>query len=217
MKGESMAIDLPGFGAKRGSPMTSIDDAADLVAAEAASRGVYGAAIAGVSMGGYVALALARRHPGLVRALVLLDTRADADTDEIRARRASQVEMIERGHLAAFADLMLSGLVGATTHDTQPELVASIRAHILSTPAASITAALRALASRRDQSDLLPTLSIPTTVVVGAEDSLTPPPLSERMAAAIPGARLVVIPRAGHLAFMEQPASVAPYLESTHF
>ncbi len=217
MRGESIAIDLPGFGANRGSLMTTIDDAADIVAAEAASRGIYEAAIAGVSMGGYVALALARRHPRLVRELVLLDTRADADTDEIRARRAAQIEMIERGHLTAFADLMLSGLVGATTRNEQPDLVAAIRARILATPAASIITALRALASRRDQSDLLPTLTIPTTVVVGEEDTLTPPALSEQMVSTLPNARLARIRRAGHVAFMEQPASVAPYLESMHF
>lgn len=168
--------------------------------------GIASAVVVGLSMGGYAALALVRRHPDRIRALVLADTRAGADSPEAKATRAAQAEKVRREGAAAIADAVLPKLLGATSHKERPDLVARVRRIIESNAPRGIADALAGLAARADSTPTLREIRVPTLVVVGEEDTITPPPEAEALQHGIAGSRLAVIPRAGHLANMENAA-----------
>lgn len=169
--------------------------------------------LGGLSMGGYAAFAFLRRYPARVRALILADTRAGADTEEGRQARLENAALAERAGSAAIAERLLPKLLGASTHASNPQLVAAVREMILSTSPAGIARALRGMAARPDSTPLLAAIQVPTLVLVGEEDVLTPPAEAQAMAGAIPGAKLERIPAAGHLSNLEQPARFTPALE----
>lgn len=209
-----IAPSMRGFGGSEGA-VTSVDEMADDVAAVLDTRGVAAPVVlGGLSMGGYVALAFARRHAKRLRALVLADTRAEPDTDEARANRDKGIERIEQGDLAGFIDGMMDKLVGSTTRKTRPSVVARVRAQALAAPPASVIAALRALRDRPDARPALADIAVPTLVVVGEEDGLTPPASSAALTGAIRGATLTTIPRAGHLSNFEDPEAFRAALET---
>jgi len=161
--------------------------------------------LGGLSMGGYVAFAFYRCWPERVSALILADTRASADTEEGRKARYETAEVAEREGSAAIAERMLPKLLAPATHERKPEIVAAVREMILEASPAGIAAALRGMAARASAFDLLPQIKVPTLILVGEQDVLTPPADSEAMAKAIPGSTLVKIPEAGHLSNLEQP------------
>jgi pimeloyl-ACP methyl ester carboxylesterase len=154
-----------------------------------------------------VALALYRNVPELCRALILANTRAEADSAEARDKRLRLIALAEDGGAGAIADTMLPGLLGATTRATQPALVERVRTLATANQAAALQAALRAMMTRRDSTSLLAEIKVPTLVVAGEEDTLVTHDTVARMAAAIPGALLAAIPRAGHLSNLEAPAA----------
>ncbi len=166
------------------------------------------AVVHGCSMGGYAAFAFARRHPGRLAGLVLQDTRAGADTPEGRANRATLAAKVLAEGSTVAVEAFLPKLVGETSHRERPALVAAVKERILSASPRGIANALHGLAARADSRAVLSKIDVPTLVLVGEEDVLTPPDESRAMAAAIPGARLEVIPRAGHLANLESPDAV---------
>jgi 3-oxoadipate enol-lactonase len=139
---------------------------------------------------------------------VLQDTRAGADTEEGKAGRAALAAKVLAEGSAAAASAFLPKLLGETTHRERAALVASLRERILASSPQAIADALHGLAARADSRPMLAEVGVPTLVLVGAEDVLTPPAESEAMAAAIAGARLEVVPRAGHLANLERPDAV---------
>jgi len=161
------------------------------------------AVVAGLSMGGYVALAVARRAPMRLAGLVLADTRATADTPEAREARDRMLVILERDGPDGVAREMLPKLTGVTSQRDLPDLHDAIRQIIRSNTPAGLAAAIRAMKDRPDSTALLPTLSCPTTIVCGTEDVITPPAESEGMQRMIPGARLIVLPDAGHLSNLE--------------
>ncbi len=161
--------------------------------------------LGGLSMGGYVAFAFYRRWPERVAALILADTRASADTEEGRKARLETAGVAEREGSGAIAERMLPKLLAPATHEHQSEIVAAVRSMILEATPAGIASALRGMAARASAFDLLPQIDVPTLIVVGEQDVLTPPADSEAMAKAIPGSTLVKIPEAGHLSNLEQP------------
>jgi pimeloyl-ACP methyl ester carboxylesterase len=163
------------------------------------------AVIGGLSMGGYVALALYRLAPERFSGLVLADTRADADASDVRANRQRLIALAHSSGASAIAGDMLPKLLGATSLVRQPALADQVRGLISVQQPSAIQAALGAMMERPDSTALLPTIAVPTLVVVGEEDVLTPPPLSESMATAIPHAQLERVAEAGHLSNMEQP------------
>ncbi len=163
--------------------------------------------LGGLSMGGYASFAFYRRYPERVAALILADTRASADTEEGLRGREELAAVAEKEGAAGVAEQMLPKLLGASTRSNQPHVVSAVREMILTTCPAGIVRALRGMAARPASFDLLPKIQCPTLVVVGAEDTLTPPADSEALAKAIPRARLEVIPAAGHLSNLEQPAA----------
>ncbi len=167
--------------------------------------GIVTAVVGGCSMGGYAAFAFARRHPQRLAGIYLQDTKAPPDTDEARAnRKALAARVLAEGAVAA-AEAMLPRLVGETTHRERPDVVARVREDVLAAPPAAIAAALGGLGAREDSRPTLEAIRVPALVVVGEEDVLTPPAEAETIAAGIRGARLVRVPRAGHLANLEAP------------
>jgi YbgC/YbaW family acyl-CoA thioester hydrolase len=168
--------------------------------------GVDEVVLCGLSMGGYVAFEFLRQWRSRVRGLVLMDTRAEADTPEVRRTRdAAAATARERG-AAAIADAMLPKVLAAATLGRRPDTAERLRALMAATPVSGIVGALTAMRDREGSEALLKTLAdVPTLVVVGEADSLTPPAQARAMADAIPGARFALIPGAGHLPPVEQP------------
>jgi pimeloyl-ACP methyl ester carboxylesterase len=162
--------------------------------------------LCGLSMGGYIAFEFLRNWRSRVRGLVLMDTRAEADTPEgRRARDAAAGTARERG-AAAVAESLLPKMLAGSTIDRRPDVVERVRVLMAATPVAGMVGALAAMRDREGSESLLPTLAgLPTLVVVGEADSLTPPDQARVLAQAIPGARLEIIPHAGHLPPVEQP------------
>jgi pimeloyl-ACP methyl ester carboxylesterase len=207
-------MDARGFGgsAPTDGPLT-MDGIADDGARLLDLLGLDTAVVGGCSMGGYAALAFARRHPGRLAGLYLQDTKAPPDTDEGRAsRKALAARVLAEGSSVA-ADALLPKLVGETTHRERPDVVALVRGSILGARPEAIAAALAGLGAREDSRPTLGAIRVPTLVLVGEEDSLTPPAEAEAMTSAIAGARLVRLPGAGHLANLEAPGAVSAALE----
>ncbi len=164
------------------------------------------AIICGLSMGGYVALALHRKYASRVRALLLCDTRANADTPAGAADRIALIERVHATGPAAVADTMLPKLVAPNAVDQQPHVVERIRQMMLGTAPATLVAALRALATRPDATAHLPHIAVPTLALAGEHDAITPVDVMHTMADAIPHCRRAIIPGAGHMSPMERPA-----------
>jgi pimeloyl-ACP methyl ester carboxylesterase len=165
--------------------------------------------LGGLSMGGYVALSLVARYPQRVRALMLLDTRAGADTPEAaQNREATARAVLDAGSASTVVAAMVPKLFCKKTLQERPERVESLRAVMERTTARGTAGALRGMAIRPDRRSDLARISVPTLVVVGQDDAITPPAEAEAMAGAIRKARLEVIPDAGHLAPYENYAAV---------
>lgn len=169
--------------------------------------------LCGLSMGGYVALECLRTWPGRVAGLALMDTRAEADSAEARAGRDAMIAAVRERGPVAVADVMLPKLVGATTAARAPKVVDHARRMIMGTSVPGIIGALSAMRERSDNRPVLAALRVPVLILVGAEDVITPPSASEAMAGVAPQAELVVVPEAGHLAPLEQPALVTGALQ----
>jgi pimeloyl-ACP methyl ester carboxylesterase len=212
-----LAPALLGLGESRLGPEAapSMDDYADDVLAWMDETGISRAVVAGLSMGGYVAFAMWRRAPQRVAALVLLDTKAEADGEEARRGRVATRETIAARGMEAVVDGMLEKVLGSTTRRSRPDVVAQVRRMILETDPRGAMAALDALRGRPDSSGTLAGIDVPVTVLVGEEDALTPPDVARDMAARIPGARLVAVPRAGHVTSLEAPDEVTEALRRT--
>jgi 3-oxoadipate enol-lactonase len=199
--------DLRGFGNSPKSGPFTMDRFADDVAALLDALQIEQAVVAGLSMGGYVALALWRRHRKLVRALVLADTRAGADAPDGIQKRTELIGLARSKGVEAVVDKQLAGLIGKSTREKQPELVERIRSIMIRSSVEGIVGGIEAMRDRPDSTPMLAGIDVPTLVVVGDEDVVTPPKEARAMHEGIPGSRLEVIPGAGHLSNMERPAA----------
>jgi pimeloyl-ACP methyl ester carboxylesterase len=203
-----LAPDLRGFAGSADTDATPtverwVDDVRELLDA----RGIDRAVLCGLSLGGYVALRFAERHPERLAGLVLADTKSEADGDEAKVKRAAGIRLVREKGVDAFAASFLPGALGATTHAEAPAVVARVRELIRANTPRAIAEALLALAARTDTTARLPEIRCKTLVLVGEEDGLTPPQAARSLAEQIPNARLVVLPRAGHLSNLENPAA----------
>ncbi|HLA79146.1 MAG TPA: alpha/beta fold hydrolase [Vicinamibacteria bacterium] len=199
-------FDARGFGGSPpGDGLLSMERIADDAAGLLDHLGLGQAVVVGCSMGGYAAFAMIRRHPERVRALVLQDTRAGADVPVARANRSALAQQVMKEGPRAAAEAFLPRLLGGSTQQERPQIVERIRRIILGTSPRGIADALIGLAARADSTPTLREIRVPTLVMVGEEDVLTPPPEAEAMVQAIAGASLTVIPKAGHLANLENP------------
>jgi pimeloyl-ACP methyl ester carboxylesterase len=203
-----IAPDLRGHGASATSagPLT-MEQHADDLAALLDHLKVQRAIVAGLSMGGYVAFAFWRRHKERVQALALLDTRAEPDSVVARANRdVAAARAQEVGAMIYSREMLLRLLAPASLAD---ERISGAALKMMEAQSvAGIVGDLRSLRDRADSRPTLPTITVPTLVLVGEADVLTPPTDAQTMVAAIPDARLVVIPEAGHLSPLENPKAV---------
>jgi 3-oxoadipate enol-lactonase len=163
------------------------------------------AVVCGLSMGGYVAFDMWRRHRERISGLVLINTRSEADGLGARDGRDEMVMMVEREGMTALADLMVPKLLAPDSQTAMPQVVERVRSMIESAPPVGVIGALRAMKERADSTLLLPTIDVPTLVIAGREDQLIPVDYARSIAAEIPGAQFTLIQGAGHLVPMEQP------------
>ena len=201
-----ISLDLRGFGGSDApNGVYSIDEMAADVRGLMTALEIDRAVLVGLSMGGYIALAFFRNYPEAVRGLVLADTRAGADTQEARERRLNSALKAEREGSRAIGEDLIPLLLGRTTMETRPSVVEKVRTMIEGNSPQGIAGAQRAMAGRRDSTNMLPVIDVPVLIVVGSEDTLTPVAEAERLCGGIHGARLRTIDSAGHLSNLEQP------------
>jgi pimeloyl-ACP methyl ester carboxylesterase len=199
-------FDARGFGGSPpGDGLLTMERIADDAVRLLDHLGVSRAVVCGLSMGSYAALALVRRHPLRLRALVLCSGRPGADDEEGRRNRALLAEKVLREGAAAAADAMVPRLLGTTSQEQRPEVAARVRDIILGNQPRGIADALAGLAARADSTATLRQVRVPTLVMCGEEDPLTPPSEARKLHQGIAGSRLDVLPRAGHLLNMEDP------------
>ncbi|CAA9333748.1 MAG: Hydrolase, alpha/beta fold family [uncultured Gemmatimonadaceae bacterium] len=202
-----IAVDLRGFGQSSVTGPYSMDQYADDLACVLDAAGVARAVVVGLSMGGYVALALWRRHPERVRGLALVSTRASADDAATRERRRALIETARHAGSAAVAEQQIAGALARRTIEARPELVRGVLAMQGSAPVEGVVGALEAMMARPDSNGDLAGITVPTIVVAGQDDALIRPSTARAMHAAIPGSRLEVIAGAGHLCNVERAAA----------
>ena len=202
-----IAPDIRGFGESSTHGPFSIDQFADDVAMLLRNLGIDRAVVAGLSMGGYVAFSFWRRYRHMVRALILADTKAGADSEEARAKRLALIDVARTRGADAVADGQITGMIGKSTREKRPALIDAVHRMLASAPVDGIVGALEAMMGRVDSTPTLATIDVPTLVVVGAEDVLTPVSESEILHAGIRGSRLEVIEHAGHVSNLERPSA----------
>jgi 3-oxoadipate enol-lactonase len=206
-------MDFRGFGRSAPAPPPySMELLADDVRAVMDALGIERAVLGGVSMGGYVALAFLAAHPQRLAGLALVDSRATPDTPEAKEGRGRMAELARRDGARAVVEEMLPKFFAPETERQRPELVDWARRLGEAASVDGIVGALAAMRDRPDRGELLEGVQIPVTVVVGEHDAITPPEDSKKMAERIVGSELIVVPAAGHLAPLEQPAAVADAL-----
>jgi len=201
-----IAPDLRGFGQSGDAPetMTMDEYAADLKALLDALN-VKQAVVCGLSMGGYIALAFLAKYPGMLKGLILANTRAGADSEQAReARYANAQKAFDEG-VPAIAEGMLPKMLTEATRANRDSLTAYVRSMMAHQPAKGVAAAQRGMAARPDRTSMLAAINIPTLIITGSADTLIPPSESEAMAKAIPGSKLVVVPDVAHLSNVENP------------
>ncbi len=205
-----LAPDLRGFGKTpfTGDAISMDTYAADLVALLDALD-IEQTVLAGLSMGGYIAFAFWRRYPERVRGLILLNTRAGADTQAARARRFATIEMVRHTGLTPLINDMVPKLLSPVTQRGKPHVVRKLTDIMHSATVEGVTAALYAMAHRPDSRPLLREIHVPTLIIAGRDDAIVPVSEAEEMALAIPHAELHVVDHAGHLAPMERPRTTS--------
>jgi 3-oxoadipate enol-lactonase len=201
-----ITVDLRGHG-ESDAPLWryTLDQTADDVLALMDVLSVRQAVLVGLSMGGYILFAFYRRYAERVKGLVLADTRAQADTAEVKDGRFQMAQVAYSKGPAAIADLMIPKLLSPASINTNPDLVRTVRAMIEGNQVSGIAGDLMAMAERPDSIPFLNQIACPAQIIVGELDTATPPADAKLMADRIPGARLSIIPGAAHLANLEQP------------
>jgi len=206
--GHVVMPDLRGFGRSASNDAFTIESLADDVHALLGRIRARPCVLGGLSMGGYVALAYARKFPSDLRGLMLFDTRAEGDTPEGKQNRVRMIDLVRASGASAIADQMLPKLIWTSASGGAAPVEHEVRRMIEACPAITIEHALLAMRDRPDQSEFLPSIAVPTLIVVGEHDVLTPPALSQKMHDLIPGSQLHTVANGGHMAPLEQPEAV---------
>ncbi len=214
-----LSVDPPGLGrspegeavgaALGAGTAPSLETSADAVAATVRAAGLSRVVLAGLSMGGYVAMALLERHPELVAGLALVDTRSTPDDDAGRATRLRIADaVLAAGDLAELAGTPRAQL-SPGSYERRPDLVNLIGGWIDDQRPSGVAWSQRVMAARPDRTTVLAACRVPAVVVVGEQDRITPVAAAEHMVDVLPDATLVVVPGAGHLTSVEDPDAVA--------
>ena len=203
----TVTLDVRGFGNSDVPPgPCSMDQMASDIRGLMTALEIEEAVLCGLSMGGYISLAFYRNYPGAVRAMMLADTRAGADTHSAREKRLNAAKRAESEGASAIAEEMVPLLLGPSTLQHKPEIADRVRSMVEANAPSGIAAAQRAMAERMDSTYILQGIDRPVLIVVGAEDSLTPIAEAAALRNGIPHSRMHIIPGAGHLTNLEQPA-----------
>jgi 3-oxoadipate enol-lactonase len=211
-----IAPDLRGFGQSSVTPGTVTmkqfaDDLAAILPALGENRPVI---LCGLSMGGYVAWQFVEHHRSKLAALIVCDTKAAPDTPDAKKGRLEAADRLEREGTTFLAETMLPKLFGAQLMSAQPPYVKETSAVILRTDPRGCAAAQRGMAERVDYRPQLGRIDLPTLVVCGEKDIISPAKEMQEIAAAIPGAQYVEIPAAGHMTPLEMPEPVNSALDA---
>ncbi len=210
-----IAPDLRGVGDSGAPPAAdgySLTRYADDIVAVLDALGVRQAVLCGLSMGGYVVFELLRRHPGRVKAMILADTKPQADSAEAKRGREELTQVAQRDGLDAVIERLLPRLLAPATQATQPEVAGQVREMARRWSVPGLVGALRTLRDRPDSTETLRGVRVPTLVLVGSDDEIAPPDTARAMAQLIPEAQCHVVPAAGHLAPLEQPLATSRLL-----
>jgi pimeloyl-ACP methyl ester carboxylesterase len=200
----AVTYDIRGFGASdAGDGQYSVEYFVDDLIGLLDHLKIPKAVVAGLSMGGYIALRAIERHPDRFRGAVLADTRSEPDTNEGKVKRATQARSVKKEGMKKFADGFLSAAFHPETPERLPDVVRTIRAVVEKTSPVAAAGTLIALAARTDTTPSLFAMKIPALILVGQNDSITPPAASSAMKEKIPGAELHILPGAGHLSNLE--------------
>lgn len=195
--------DLRGHGGSAATKEASMADYADDLAALLDHvRETRPVMVVGLSMGGYVAMEFYRRHRARVRALVLVDTRAEADSPEAAKGRKDTAEKVLKEGSKVVADAMIGKLFAP---DAPADMKSKWQAIMAATAPAGTAAALLAMAGRVDSMPTLQAMKLPVLVVVGEQDVITPPDCAQRMHVAAKGSQLETVAGAGHMVPVEKP------------
>ena len=202
--------DFPGFGESGppGKPFT-LSSLADDLYVLLEDLGAIPCVLGGLSMGGYVALSYVKKYPTSLRGLMLIDTRAEGDSAQGKEARMKMVEAVRAGGSKAAADQMEPKMLAPDTLKAGGRVVRDLRTIMEACPPKTIENALLAMRDREDHTGDLPSIPVPTLIVVGEADAITPPATAQAMQREISNSQLEVIPGAGHLAPMEQPEHVS--------
>src|SRR3954451_18816764 len=203
-----IAPDLRGFGDSRSETPFTIESLADDLHALHGEIGAQPCFLGGLSMGGYVALAYAKKYPADLLGLLLVDTRAEADTPEGKQGRQKMIDLARTSGSSAVAEQMMPKMTAPGLEERRPEVASRLRTIMNACPPKTIEHALAAMRDRPDLTGFLPSIKVPTLVIVGECDAITPVASAEAMQRAIPGATLTVIKGAGHMSPMEEPTQV---------
>lgn len=203
-----IAPDLAGFGgssAPEDRSVYSMDTYAGEVAGLMDHLSLDKATIVGLSMGGYIAFALHRKHPERFESLVLADTRAEADPPEGIEKRSKQQAQVADEGTAGLIEALGGALLGPSTVANKQDVVERAKELMRENPPAGFIGALEAMKGRPDSTDDLTSINVPTLIIVGEDDAVTPPEAARKMHEHIEGSRLVTIPDVGHLSNLEAP------------
>lgn len=170
--------------------------------------------ICGLSMGGYIALRAIERHPDRFNGIVLCDTKSEPDSNESKVKRAVSLKSLKTNGIQQFADGFVKSVLAETTLRSNQSVVQKVKAMIEANSPIGIGGTILALACRTDTTATLSKLSIPTLLLCGEHDALTPPGDAEFMHQRIKGSELHIIPDAAHLSNMENPTFFSDKLVS---
>jgi 3-oxoadipate enol-lactonase len=207
-----IAPDLRGVGGSAGPAAAdgySLAQYADDVVAVLDALGIREAVLCGLSMGGYIVFEVLRRLRERVKALILIDTKAEADTGDVKRGRDELATLAEREGADAVAERLLPRLLAPATRAAQPEVTAQVRAMARRWSVSAIVGAQRVMRDRPDSVETLRGVRVPTLVLVGSDDEIATPAAARAMAQLVPGAHFHVVPAAGHLAPLEQPLATS--------
>lgn len=202
-KARLIAYDLRGHGQSQcGDGQSPLEFFVDDLLGLMDHLGIAKAALCGLSMGGYIALRAVERSPERVSALILADTRSEADGNPAKIKRAAAMKTLKTSGVSTYADESIKGLLRP---NSKPEFIERVKALIGSNTPLGIGEGLLALAGRTDTTASLSAIAVPALVLVGAQDGLTPPADALALSNRIPGAQLEIIPDAGHVSNLENP------------
>src|SRR5688500_12004506 len=204
--------DLRGFGQSKSNEPFTMESLADDVHALLADLQALPCILGGLSMGGYVALAYAKKYPTDLRGLALIDTKAEGDTAEGKAGREKMIELARSQGTKAVAEQMMPKMLAPDADKTRPQVKRELDQIMNAQTPLTIEHALAAMRDRPDLVTSLASIAMPTLVIVGEHDAITPPTGAEKMNKAIPKSTYVVVRGAGHMSPMEQPQQVADAL-----